>query len=266
MAQMLLVNPALPPSKRRKPAKSTRKARANPMKKRRTAAQKAATRRMVAANKARRKTPRRRKNPVIGKRAPSRSVVRVVSRAAPSRSAPAFGVRRNIGATSRRRRRNPIAAKGMQARVMELLKSASVAAVGALTLDVAWAYLPIPASWKIGGVKHLAKGVGAIAMGYVAEQVTDKATARRLSEGALVVILHDAARDLLTQVAPGVKMDGMGYYTAAPVSMGMYSQGALPSPVRGGGVMGEYVPDGGMYDSADTLAAREMAGYGDMYG
>lgn len=204
--------------------------------KKRTAAQKAATRRMIAANRAARKAPaKRRKNPM---------------RVAYAGRAPTGGARgrvrfRNpIGSRrmkSVRRRRNPIQTRG----IMGLVRQAAVAATGALALDAAWAYLPIPADWKIGALKHAAKGAGAIVLGMLAGKIVTKATAEKMTMGALTVILHDAARDVLATSVPGLKLDGMGYYSAGQVVNGLGEYvGASAMPSLAAPTMGEYMGAG----------------------
>lgn len=225
MAKMLLINPMLPPSKRGR-AKPAKKRGINPMAKRkRTAAQRAATRRLVAANKARRTT--------VGKtrKAPSRK-----RRANPLRAAGRASYGGRAMAVTRRRR-NPV---NSRVRVMDQVKQAAIAASGAIALDMAWSYLPVPASLNVGGVKHIAKGAGAILLGMLAGKIVSKRTADNMTLGALTVILHSAARDMITSAMPTIQMDGLGYYSAGQVVNGMgeyVTPGMIASPVN----MGEYM-------------------------
>jgi len=205
--------------------------------KRRSAAQKAATRRLVAANRSRRK-PARRKNPIKG------STPRRTAMTRPARTSSRAPVRVT------RRRRNPIRSSG---KVMDLVRQAGIAASGALALDIAYGYLPIPAELSAGGLKHLVKGAGAIVMGMVAKKVVSAQTANNMTIGALTVILHDAMRSAVSSVAPSIQMDGMqglGYYSPGAV-MGQY----LSAPAQMAG-LGEY-----MNQSVDSRANAEYNYY-----
>lgn len=258
MQKILLVNPAKAPSKRKKKAKTVQvktisKARRNATnkgshkmatrKKRRSAAQKAATRKLVALNK-RRSGPTKRRAP-----APARKVARR------RRRNPIVSVtprRRRRAATSvapmRRRRRNPIRAKGM---MDSIVIPALTASAGALALDVAWAYAPIPLNLKVGNLKHVSKAAGAIGLSWLASQVVSKKTAEAMGVGALTVVFHDALREMAAKTMPALKMDGMGYYNAGypagtledPNGMGYYPPAALDANNANNG-MGYYPPTG----------------------
>jgi len=234
--QILLINPiprrkkAGVKSRRKSPVSSTRKRSAVMAKRkvarRRTAAQKAATRRLVALNRSRRKAPakRRRRSPdhnPIG--APYRGISTMSNpiRRRKRRPNPISVVRRRV-----RRSRNPLNS-GL---VGSLLMPAVWGAGGALALDIAWGYLPIPATIKAGPLRYLAKGAGAIALSMIAGKATSKRNADLLGIGALTVIVHDAAKEALTKAAPTLKMDGVGYYVNG---LGYYSP-AMPAGVAGG--------------------------------
>ena len=267
MAQkILLINPAKKPSQRRKkkrtaaqiratkklvalnkrrakakrkpnPSKRTKPMAAQKRRKRRTAAQRAATRKLVAFNKRRRSgTKRRRKNPVSRRRRAYRAT-------------PVMARKRNP--IRRRRRRNPITTRNiMNKAVIPAIQGAT----GALALDIAYAYLPIPANIKTGPMAELVKGGSALALfGFLAPMVVKKSTADTMLVGALTVITHQAARKAIAQFAPQVKMDGMGYYSAG-LPVGGYG--------NGNGDMGIYVadqapampvPDMGHYNEYDEM-------------
>ncbi len=116
---------------------------------------------------------------------------------------------------TRRRRRNPvISSRGIQGQ----LKTAATGAVGALGLDIALAYIPLPAAVSGGVIGKVAKAAGAIALGIVANKLgVSAANANRMAEGALTVQLHGIGKELLTQFAPGVALsayvgdDSLGY-------------------------------------------------------
>lgn len=195
MAELMLVNP--------------RKRRTTGRKKARTPAQKAATRRLVALNK-KRSSPRRKPRTAT-------TPVRRRRRAAPA-------VARRV----RRYKRNP-AGRGV---VNTTLIPAAIAASGALGLDILWGFAPVPANLKAGPLRHVVKGAGAIGMGWLAGKVVSKRAALQLTGGALTVIMHDAAKELVQKFMPQLSL---GYYSAGqPVGeyMGEYTDNG----------MGEYMP------------------------
>lgn len=158
-----------------------------------------------------RRTTKRRASTVKRRTSVARRPVRRVRRKSnPIKAVRRSPVRRRV---SKRvvRRRNPIAARGI---VDKMIMPAAIAASGAIALDVAWAYLPIPANLKTGYVKHLSKGVGAVAMGWLASKVVKKKTADELAAGAMTVVIYNAAREMIASVAPQVQMDGMGEYVS----------------------------------------------------
>lgn len=222
---------------------------------RRTAAQRAATRKLVAYNKRRRVTKsrptrKRRRNPsaITPKR-------RTAYRRAVAAYAPNPRRRRRKSTTMRkrrsysRRRRNPMGGGIINKMVMP----AVTAAAGAVALDVIWGYLPANIKGQTGNMEYVAKGLGAVGMGWIASQVPGirKSTADSLAVGALTVTFYNAARNFLARSMPQLKMDGMGYYNPAlparmempPATnnMGLYVPGgsAVPSGVNTGQVSPE---------------------------
>lgn len=238
--KLLLINPSKPPAKRR--STKRKKGMATRRKTRRTAAQRAATRKLVAFNRRRRRTTkarptrRRRRNPsaITPKR-------RTAYRRAVAAYAPNPRRRRRRSSTMKRRRRtytrrrrNPMGGGIINKMVMP----AVTAAAGAVALDVIWGYLPANFKTQTGAMEYVAKGAGAIGMGWLASQVPGvrKSTADALAVGALTVTFYNAARAFIAQSMPTLKMDGMGYYNPAlPARMDM------PAPKSN---MGLYVPGG----------------------
>ena len=119
---------------------------------------------------------------------------------------------------TRRRRRNPIGGVPSMRNITGKVKTAATGAAGALALDIALAYIPLPAAVQSGIIGKITKGLGAIALGVVAHKVGVKAAdANRMAEGALTVQLHGIGKELVGQFAPGVAMsayldDGLGFY------------------------------------------------------
>lgn len=212
-------------------------------KKRRSAAQRAATRKMIAANRRKRRgnpvTVRRRKKKVAKRRTP-------VSR----RRAPQRRKRRRVT----RRRGNPaLNMRSIQNQLME----AGTGAVGALGLDVIQGYLPIPANLKTGLVGTGVKALLAIGMGVVASKVkiVRGATANKMVNGALTVVLHDELKKQVQNFAPGIQMgeyiddDGLGYYGSG------YPAGVMGEEYGG---MGSYLPE-----ISDMSMGMEQDGLGE---
>lgn len=142
------------------------------------------------------------------------------------------------GFAKRRRRggsRSSLSVRGVVANTKGLVKNAAYAAVGAIGLDLAWAYLPLPPVLRSGYVRFVTKGAGAVAIGMIAERVVGRDLAAKLALGAMTVVLHEAMRDAIGQFAPGVALNGsdfpsMGYYGSAPVAgLAEYDVGALPN-------------------------------------
>ncbi len=215
---------------------------------RRSAAQRAATKKLVALNRR-----RRRKNPSRRRRA--YKATRTLTPARRRRRNPAKRRRRSYprpsaqtasraGRTLRRYRRNPVRRNMLDTMVFPAL----TATTGALALDIAWANLPLPANIKAGPFKHVAKGLGAVGMAWLAGMVVRPKTAEALGVGALTVVLHQAAREFIGQAMPQLNM---GYYNAGMPAggydnnnMGLYVQSQPSAPPADMGLyVGEYNSD-----------------------
>jgi hypothetical protein len=197
MSTLMLVNP--------------RKRRAGP-RKHRTAAQRAATARMVAANKARRG---RRSNPI-----------HTVAHAAPARRrrAVAHHVKHRA-----RRRHNPISLRGPLSMLMPALQGAA----GAVAVNAAIKYLPLPIMLKSGATANLTKGVLAILLGTFGRKLFGH-TAVKMAEGALTVTATNAITQALgkTGLNLGDASGDVAYYAPAL----QYQHSGAPA-------LGDYQPD-----------------------
>lgn len=124
--------------------------------------------------------------------------------------------RRRRRTVARRRRRNPqrLTAAKIQSQVM----TAAQGALGALGLDIALAYIPLPPQMQGPFIGPVIKGLGAIGLGVVANMAGVRAeTANRMAEGALTVQIHGIGKQMLGQFAPQIALsayvdNGMGYY------------------------------------------------------
>ena len=118
----------------------------------------------------------------------------------------------------RRRRRNPVALGGIRRRVRaraagmgsvvnQMVMPAVTAASGALLLDIAWSNLPLSPAVKVGNMQFIAKALGSVALVAVAHKVTgNKRQAEAMGIGALTVLVHDAARNVLKRSVPGLHL------------------------------------------------------------
>lgn len=256
MAQLLLINPR----KRGKRKMANRR-------KRRTAAQRRATRRLVAMNRARARgnNPRRRKRRRTRRRNPTNNNTR-------RRYMRTYVANPRRRRRTYRRRRNP----GMRRLTVQSVMNNNVipafqGGMGALALDFAWGSLPIPPQMKTGMFRHIAKGAGAIVIGWMASNFVRPATAGHLTTGALTVIMHTAMRETVQQFAPqmatymGEYMEpGMGYYSASEIASPQYgnnnynNMGQVPygTPLT---PMGEYMEPNNM-GYYETGIESEMMG------
>lgn len=142
--------------------------------------------------------------------------------------------RRRATSTLTRYRRNPIRRLrrgGMGGIVNNVLMPAATAAGGALALDVAWSYLPIPDNIKSGPLRYAAKGVGALALGFLAANFVKKETADRLALGAMTVVMHDAARDMMGRFMPQIPLSMYVDPQAAPM-LGYAGSGMVSGSVN----------------------------------
>lgn len=136
-----------------------------------------------------------------------------------------------------RRRRNPISLRSFApGNLMSQVTGALPGAVGALGLDVALGFLPIPVTWKAGIPGYLTKIVGAIALGMAASKVAGSGTGAKVTTGALTVMFHGILRELLATNFPAVPL---GMYLR-PGFSGLGYAGSGYNPMNG---MGMYLPD-----------------------
>lgn len=213
--EILLVNP-----RRRRGRKKTARRRAT----RRPAARRAAPTRR-----------RRRRNP-IGPYAKRSGLGMYVAnprrRRRPARRRPTTAARRR-----RRYSRNPVA--GMKGIVNRYVVPSLQAGAGAVLLDIAWGYVPVPPQLKTGPLRHVAKGAGAIMLGWGVGKVAGKRMGDTMALGALTVTAYNAIRELMAMYAPGITL---GYYSAGANAGSDPSLGYYVSSPRLGVSQGESSP------------------------
>ncbi len=183
---LMLINPKRRSAGRKKP---------------RSAAQKAATKKLVALNRTRR-SPARRSNPIKHHRKARHHAV----------SAP---VRHH-----RRRRSNPISLHKPLAMLMPALYGAG----GALVINAAMNYLPLPAMLTTGKVRYATKFGLAMLLGTFGKKLLG-AKAHQMAEGAMIVTMTEALKDIVGG-ATGLQLgdsDGISYIS--PAQLAAYTDG-----------------------------------------
>lgn len=162
------------------------------------------------------------------------------------RAAPKRRARRS----SRRKmtlRRNPASRMSAKGILNNSIMPAATAAVGAISLDVMFGYLPIPDTMKTGPARYLVKGAGAIGLGMLAQAVGLKAsTARAMTAGALTVAFYEGGKEAIVNAVPDFAakagLSGLGIYDTRVKRGSMrlgYAGSGYPAGGRG---LGMYVP------------------------
>lgn len=228
MPQLFVVNPS--------PRAGSRK-KASPMRRRRATTKRRATRQVAVfrANPVRR---RRRRSTVARRRATYRR--NPIALRSPIR-------RRRRARTSvarRSYRRNPSARAGAVNFGKMLLPAAGIG-LGAVGSEIIMGYLPIPANFKTGVMRHITKGAVGVAAGMIVSKVfKQKRLGNYLALGAVVIAVHDAVKEFIAARMPAVQMGqyrgpigssfgghrgGMGYASPAQIVSGM-GQYVAPIP------------------------------------
>lgn len=151
---------------------------------------------MLLVNPSKRKTHKRR-----AKRR-SNPVAKVASTRRRRRSNPVTSLKKRV---HHRRRRNPVAGK---LDLMSNVKEAAMGAAGALVLDFAFAYVPLPANLKTGNIRAIAKVGVSFGLGMLASKFgASKAMVRQMVQGAMTSTMHDAARGILAKNYPQLNLN-----------------------------------------------------------
>lgn len=213
MEELLLINPAKRPSKRRKS---------------RTPAQKRATAKMLAANRSRYKS-----NPSKATRTVKRRRKNKTSHVAgyypnPRRRA---SVSRKVA--HRRYKRNPSA---RVSGAMSLMKDSAMGAVGAIAVEALFGFLPLPATWKSGHMMQVAKSATALAVGLFGHKILPRGMAGKMAVGSLTVTMHEALKPLIASSLPGLHL---GYYPGGMTMSDYPAMNGAPAPA-----LSEYINQG----------------------
>lgn len=174
----------------------------------------------------------------------------------------------------RRRRRNPVAFANPRRRryrrhnpriafsprsILSAVMPAAVGAGGAIALDVAMNYIPLPAQFQTPLWKNLARVGGAFALSYVASYVIGRQKAREVLAGALTVASYNALRELIVTNFPQLGLQGISQNDVSDLTLGFVNPAPMLTSARPG--MGAYmkssIPGNGMgaymRDSLDTV-------------
>ena len=107
-----------------------------------------------------------------------------------------------------------------------LVIPSTMAAAGAIAVDVAYGFLPLPPAIKSGPARYLVKGASAVGLGMLIGMM-NKNMGHSVAMGGLTVTIHGALRDALATFAPTLalgayadEMSEVGYQETQQV-MGM---------------------------------------------
>jgi len=155
-------------------------------------------------------------------------------------------------------------------------------ALGAVGLDVAMAYLPLPTMLQTGWANILTRAAGAVGLGWLAGMAMGKKIGSEVAAGGLIVVAYSGIKQVLAPTlgtsvkglsgladfgdyAPAygqqsaAMVGGMGAYMAP--RMGAYMQPRLGAYMNPAPFIGAAAP------AASPLAARQrMAGFGNFGG
>lgn len=139
-------------------------------------------------------------------------------------------------------RRNPIGLSG--GALMAQMMGAAQGAAGAVAVDIAIKYLPIPAAMKAGNMQHVTRAALAVGLGLLGRKFVGRA-AGRMAEGALTVSAYGMLKNIVNSA--GMKLagaDDMGQYMSEYVGYVEPAQLAYAESFEGVPEMsgGEFVP------------------------
>lgn len=115
-------------------------------------------------------------------------------------------------------RRNPTK-RGIQGIITRDVVPSIVGGAGALSIDIAMNYLPLPAAFKQGPANLAARGGIALGLGMLLQNFMRKDTAANITKGALTVIAYDGMKQVAKTAMPQLQL---GAYDYDDYSMGAY--------------------------------------------
>ena len=161
----------------------------------------------------------------------------------------------------RHRRSNPFSLRG----AMGEFTPALYGAAGGVGLDIALAYIPLPAALQSGYANSAVRIAGAIGLGALAGMAFGRRTGALVGAGALTVQLYSILRGI-AQSTIGASVKGLSGladfkdYSLAGPGMGAYMRPRIGAYMRGG--MGAYMNPGTVVSglAGRGLASRGVAG------
>jgi len=116
---------------------------------------------------------------------------------------PARRRRRTAAKTKRRTyKRNPSPRFSLKSFTKATLMPSAVGAVGALSIDMIMGIVPLPDMLKTGAMRPMVKGVAAVGLGLIANQVVSRKVAEQITAGALTVVLYDTMKTFVRDRFP----------------------------------------------------------------
>jgi len=232
MPKLFVVNPSARTGRKRVATKR----KAAPMARRRSATRRR-TRQVAVFNtnpvrRRRRRSPARRRHLFARNPAPLRRRRRRVMRRNPITTRRRHHARRSY-------RRNPSRRGGMGGGgFAKMFLPAAGIGLGAIGSEIIMGYLPIPANFKTGVMRHVTKGVVGVAAGFLIGKVLrQKRLGNFIALGAVVIAVHDGVKEFIAAKMPAVHLGqyrgpihgslasfgGMGYTSPAQIArMGQY--------------------------------------------
>jgi hypothetical protein len=159
---------------------------------------------------------------------------------------------RKLHRNPRRARRSRGGTVGVKGFMGHTVIPAAVGATGAVALDVALGFLPIPDTFKTGMMKPVIGLLGALGMGMIAAMVVGRRQGAAVALGGATVVMYNTIKPIIQSAAPNVPMAGLGAYP----SLEFYAAG---SPA---GTVGVYQRQ---LTRNPTVANRTTAGNMGMY-
>lgn len=182
------------------------------------------------------------RNPTRRRRSRRRSRVTVRARRNPT----AATIRR-ARRSGRARSRSMLAGLVPGNLIKGTLMPAAIGGGGALLVDLAWGFAPIPAQIKTGPLAPIAKIAGAIVVGAVAGKVLGKDVGQKVTAGYITVLAYNFAKSTVQKFAPALPLGDydMGYISPAVTmndpSIGAYIDGpGVGSPSSVGSYVSGY--------------------------
>jgi len=172
--------------------------------------------------------------------------------------------RRRAGRVTVRARRNPTARAVRRLRrtgsakfgglvpanlVKGVLMPAAMGGAGAIVMDLAWGFAPLPANIKTGPLAPLAKIAGAILVGGLASKFVGREMGQKVTQGYLTVMAYTLMKGMVQKAVPSLPLNeydnAMGYISPATQYPDQSMQAYLTGD--GGSTVGAYLNE---YDNS----------------